>query len=247
LEGLDPALRQEILATSDQNFLDRLPEQYNQEAMMLQEGRANYRNESDLLQPQRNEPSEPPLNFIEKTLKKERNQQQLNLELREKLYNPEDRLIESLIKLLYLEDSKFSKFPFAILTAISQHPRGEYMIFDTLSFLLKNKSIGGVSSSSNEGGDKKNMSMDSQDGGANQMAGAPEEEFPPRKIYESNRVLNDKESIYAHVSGHILFILYCLTQNRSNYFVEKAEDLVEMFKLQPTTLSPSKSSSLGSI
>mmetsp|Transcript_22326 Transcript_22326/g.19214 ORF Transcript_22326/g.19214 Transcript_22326/m.19214 type:complete len:108 (-) Transcript_22326:2784-3107(-) len=107
--------------------------------MMLQEGRVNYRNESDLMPPQRNEPSEPPLNFIEKELKKGKNREQIDIQSRERLYQPDDKFVESLIKLLYLEESKFKKFPFAVLKAISQHPKGEYMIFDTLTFLLRNK------------------------------------------------------------------------------------------------------------
>jgi len=205
LETLDPALRQEILATSDQNFIDTLPSHLAAEAQMLQDSRMN-RYENDLLQPQRNEPSEPPLNFIEKNLKKEQKEDALELQTRLKLYESDEKLIESLLKLIYVESSRFAQFPFNILNALSQHPKNEYKIFDTLMFLLKNDEMG-YKSAANEG----------------------EDEFPPQALYERNRIMRDKDVIYSHVSGHILYLLFCLTQDRSNYFVEteNKEDNIE--------------------
>ena len=204
LETLDPALRQEILVTSDQNFIDALPSHLAAEAQMIRDNRLN-RFEIGDLQAQRNDSLEPPLNFIEKTIKREKKEEALDLQKREKLFESDEKLIEALLKLLYLEPSKFNHFPFELLSALAQQPRNEFLIFDTLMFLLKNKSLEAKEGAQEEG-----------------------ETFPPRAIYEKNRIIKDKEAIYRQVSPHILFILHCLTQTRSDYFVQEREKQGEL-------------------
>jgi len=222
LETLDPTLRQEILATSDQNFVDALPSHLAAEAQIVRDNRLN-RFEMEGLQANREESNEPPMNFIERTIKKEKKEDALTQEKREKLFESDEKLIESLLKLLYLESTKFTSFPYDLLVALSQHPKNEFRIFDTLMFLLKNTGL--------KGG--KEEILEGQDG----------ESFPPRALYEKNRLIRDKEAIYKGVSPQILFILNLLTHTRSDYFVEtrdKEEDLLQAPALQRNT-------SLGSI
>jgi len=219
LETLDPALRQEILITSDQNFIDALPSHLAAEAQMIRDNRLNRFDIGDL-QAQRNDSLEPPLNFIEKTIKREKKEEALDLQKREKLFESDEKLIESLLKLLYLEPSKFNHFPFELLSALAQQPRNEFLIFDTLMFLLKNTSL----------------EAKQEDG----------ETFPPRAIYEKNRIIKDKEAIYKQVSPHILFIIHCLTQSRSDYFVQEREkqDDEALLEMAPPL---QRNTSLGSI
>ena len=223
LETLDPSLRQEILATSDQNFIDALPSHMAAEAQIIRDNRLN-RYEADGLHAQRNDSSESPLNIIEKTINKDKKDDTLERQKREKLFESDEKLIESLLKLLYLEPSKFSNFPFGILTTLSQHPKNEFRIFDTLMFLLKSASY-------------KEKDVE------NQEVQSTAEAFPPRILYEKNRIIKDKEVIYRQVSPQMLFILHCLTQTKSDYFVQDrpADDDLEA----PPSLQ--RNESLGSI
>jgi len=203
LETLDPTLRQEIFITADQNFIDSLPSHLAAEAEIV---RTNRLNAFEEIRAQRNDSiGPPPLDFIEKTIKKEKKEQALNLEIREKLFESDEKLIESILKLLYIEPAQFSKFPYELLFSLAQHPKNEFRIFDTLMFLLKNSSLKDIKEGTQEGQEESEV-------------------FPPRVLHEKNRMIKDKEVIYEQVSPHILYILQCLTQTRSDYFVKNREE-----------------------
>ena len=146
------------------------------------------RYEVDGLQAQRNDSSESPLNIIEKTINKDKKDDALERQKREKLFESDEKLIESLLKLLYLEPSKFSNFPFGILTTLSQHPKNEFRIFDTLMFLLKSASY-------------KEKDVENQE--AQNITDA----FPPRILYEKTVSLKIKK-LYIDKLVHKCYLYY---------------------------------------
>lgn len=58
-----------------------------------------------------------------------------------KLYLTDEKLIESVLKLMYLEQSAFSRFPFQLLKSLTVNPSSEFKVLDAMMFVLNNQNL----------------------------------------------------------------------------------------------------------
>ena len=260
LATLAPDIRQEVLMTAGPQFLDQLPPELAAEAEMLRDRNMNGRfgqfgpqdgeeedddydeppQYDDGLQrpPQQNSriPERDFLKMIKQVIEPKSANKKLKKEISDKLFKADDKLIESLLTLLYLEQQTFNKFPFNLLRALCEQAENEFKILETLLFLLKASEL-----------DQELETVKEKE--------SPEvTKFPPQVIYEKTRIVKNKESVLESVSTKVLYLITTICNQQNDFFLQdilgqedeesKAEE--NMISKLPS-ISLTKSESLKSI
>lgn len=258
LATLAPELRQEILMTAGPQLLDQLPAEIAAEAEMLRDRTMN--NRFDYNNPEGDEfDDEPQANvyigggsrarpnaqqsteseFFKMMKKiamsaKGTSSQKPKKELADQYFKADDKLIETLLSLLYLEHEAFGKFPASILRALCEHPENEFKVLETLMFLLKSTEV------------------DFQKEGLIKADESDETKFPPQVIFEKTRLVRKKDLVNEAVSTKALYLISVICSLQSEFFFgdiaeEEEKGIEEQMMSKMPDLSIKKSESLSSI
>ncbi|EAR89664.2 HECT-domain (ubiquitin-transferase) protein (macronuclear) [Tetrahymena thermophila SB210] len=228
LASLPPHLRDEILLTSTQEFLQQIPQEMRYHAIMLQQRGAAYDNqEAELNQLRKREQKKA----LEQQRKKEELKQKF-LKMKERRDQivedatiapllseiADEEVMERVIELLYVGSESFINYPFNLLTSLQENPYSEYKILDAMMFILRNPSIFILQNQ------QKQQSKESQSNG---------KIFPPNEIIQRNKepVTSSKE-VYQQIAQKILFLFCKITEKNILFFIdkEKAESSFDSIK-----------------
>ena len=223
IASLAPDLREEILATAEPAFLASLPPEMVMEAEairarhgMMRMNPLAARGDTFMLDDDQNGAPEALGLSIHDLANRVRRQQDPHHErvrkirnffkealskdktLGSKLYMPDEKTLEAILKLMYMSEESFERFPYNVLKSLMLHPQTENKVLDCLLFLLKNPDLGEK---------------------------LEEDVFPCKVIYEKNSIEKNYRVVYEKISLKILFLLEQLTRNEPlSYFVAAPQE-----------------------
>ncbi|KAL4470186.1 hypothetical protein ABPG74_011797 [Tetrahymena malaccensis] len=228
LASLPPHLRDEILLTSTQEFLQQIPQEMRYHAIMLQQRGAAYDNqEAELNQLRKREQKKA----LEQQRKKEELKQKF-LKMKERRDQivedatiapllseiADEEVMERVIELLYVGSESFINYPFNLLTSLQENPYSEYKILDAMMFILRNPSI---------------LILQNQQKQQSKESSQNVKVFPPNEIIQRNKepVTSSKE-VYQQIAQKILFLFCKITEKNILFFIdkEKAESSFDSIK-----------------
>jgi len=196
---LSDDLRAEVLISTPQAILDTLPYHLQAEANILRERYLNQYHYAVESLPGHTKAMEK--------LKEAVNQEKIYKSRMQRKAAPSPPVVlESLLRLLYLEDRLFVGFPYSLLASLMIQPRNEFKVLDALLFILKNKDMPALKMAA---------------GVAIRLS------FPPTELSLKHSIVEDPVQVYLSVSLKALFVLSRVSQNYSYLNSQNQTEIAE--------------------